>query len=191
MLLIKQINKFYNKFNTKNKNIEPVQQIQLDKLVKKFNLSRSKLFLLDCYDIIVEKNNFDILDSNPIIMSCLVKLKNLTFYEEKEEKEEKEQKIQLDCEVISLYEGVFGCKELIDGENISLIIKREKIFEQNNYNSENIDLDRIFSFYSPKQNNLLEQIQKKWIEINFEENNLCYIRLTCLDNNDNNDNNDN
>lgn len=177
-LMIEQINKFYNKLYTIDKNIE---QTQFDELKEKFNLSISKLFLLDCYDIVVEKNNNDLLEPNQIIMSCLVRLKNLTFNEKKEE-------IQLDCEVISLYEGLFGCKELIDGENISLIIQKEKLFEKNNYDLKNMDLDRIFSFYSLKQNNLLGQIQKKWIKIDFYENNSCYIRLTSLDNN--NDNND-
>lgn len=161
-----------------------ILQPKYNDLQKIFNGVKKNSFILSCYE--VQSNNIDetkLIEENPCIFACQVELVNLIMNEF----------VRLDCKIITLYEGMFGTKELIEGEIISLIVNKEKISNKESFNFDKLVLDKLFSFYTNNEtnkmdkNNSINKIQKVWMDSNRIYSN-CYIQLYCIDNNEDDQN---
>lgn len=158
------------------------------KLQKIFANVKSKSYILSCYDIISNYDNknsknpkdMKFIEDNPCIFSCQVELLELADYNPNQ--------IKLDCKVITLYEGFFGCKELFEGNKLSLIVNKNKLQDKDNFIFDKLIFDKVFSFYADNELNYenncdnIYQIQKTWKEVKNMNKNNCYIQLYSLEN---------
>ena len=163
--------------------------IENDKKIQKIIANvKSKSHILSCYDII---SNYDnkisknqkfrkFIEDNPCIFSCQVELLELANYNPNQ--------IKLDCKVIRLYEGLYGCKELFEGNKLSLIVNKNKLQNKENFIFDKLIFEKVFSFYADNELNYenncdgIYQIQKTWKETENMNKNNCYIQLYSPDN---------
>ena len=160
--------------------------INSDELRKIFTKSKSKSFILSCYNILSENLiNTQMIDENPCVFSCQVELIDLII---------NKSIIKLECNVVTLFEGFYGCKELIEDNKINLIVNKENIYKKEIYVLDKLILDRIFSFYTINIPNINGKIQRTWIEVTksnentiSNENSNYYIKLYCVNADEEND----
>lgn len=155
-------------------------------LQKIFENEKSKPYILSCYNIISNSENKNIknpkdiryIEDNQCIFSCQVELLDLINYDT--------DLIKLDCKVVILYEGIFGCRELFEGNKVSLIVDKNKLCDKENFIFDKLIFDKIFSFYADSNSNDYNiyndyvEIQNIWKELKFPNKNCCYIQLYCL-----------